>query len=348
MKQAAALGGFEEFVEAMVREAGHRARGLRPETIYFGGGTPSALSTRQLERLLGGLRELGLFDNIREFSMEMNPATLPPGKPEMLREMGVNRASLGVQSWNPRHLATLGRSHSSEAAHRSFQALRSAGFDNLNVDLMFGIPGQSLEDWQRDLERTVGLAPEHISCYSLTYEEDTEFFERRGRGELGTDAALDAAQFGLAQEVLEAAGYLAYETSNFAREEFQCRHNLAIWEGADYLGLGPGAVSTIGGRRMANISDTREYCRRVKAGESPVVREEDISPSARRTELLALGLRVADGVPAEWLGKKTLARVLALGLGQMKQGRLSLTRRGRPVADEIALEAMMEWEAVEG
>ena len=340
VKQPAAQGGFEEFVEALLKEAEIRALGLQPETVFFGGGTPTALSTRQLEKLLGGLHSLLSFVAVRECTMEMNPATIPLNKLERLLALGVNRASLGVQSWNARHLRTLGRSHSPAAARQSFEHLRAAGFANINVDLMFGIPGQSLEDWRADLETTVELTPDHISCYSLTYEEDTEFFERLGRGELRSDPELDAEQFELAQEFLEDAGFPAYETSNFSRPGRQCLHNLAIWQGADYLGLGPGAVSTLGSWRLHNESDLREYLRKIGARLPPIAHQELINASQRRLELLALGLRTAEGVPAGDLRADTLHRLIALGLGNLNEGRLRLTQRGRALADEVTLELM--------
>jgi len=336
-KTPAAQGGFEGFITALLREASSRAASARPETVFVGGGTPTVLNVRQMERLLGGLCDRMDFSAVHEFTVEMNPATVSPAKAKTLRSLGVNRASLGVQSWDEAHLKTLGRAHSPEAAHKSVQILRDAGFENLNLDLMFGIPGQSLEDWQRSLEVTVDLQPTHVSAYSLTYEEDTEFFERLGRGEFFPDGTLDADQFELAISTLEAAGFHHYETSNYARPGFECAHNLACWQGEDFLGLGPSAVSTLGNVRVKNIPDTPAYVARCEADISPADFSETLQPSQQRLERLALGLRTSLGVPESFADTVARDRLVLEGLIELRGSSLTLTPRGRLVADEVAL-----------
>jgi len=231
------------FCEAILRELGQQCANfaLTPQTIYFGGGTPTALTTSQLEFLLGGFRERLDLSLLAEWTIESNPGSVSARKAALLRKVGVTRVSLGIQSWDDELLKLLGREHNSQQAEQSFHLLRAAGFSNINVDLMFGLPGQTIEQWKLTLEKTIALEPDHISAYCLTYEEDTEFFLRHARGELLQDANADAAFFETAMAILENAGYEHYEISNYSRPGFASAHNRAYWLGKDYLGIGPSA-----------------------------------------------------------------------------------------------------------
>ena len=329
------------FLDAILLEldAHQRTTPLRPRTIFFGGGTPSALSTPQLEYLLTGLRTRLDLSALTEWTLEMNPATVSLEKASLLRSLGVNRISMGVQSWEPQLLAVLGRVHSAEQARRSYEILREAGFTNVNLDLIFGIPTQTPAMWQRSLAATIALGPEHISAYNLTYEEDTEFFRRFVAGELRQDDDADAALFEHTADTLAAADYEPYEISNFARTGRECLHNLAYWQGADYLGLGPSAFSTVGERRWANVRDTARYNKRVHAGETPADFQEDVPPGIRRAESIAFGLRTNRGVAAETLRAwpEQVAEFEALGLLETTPAaRVLLTRKGRLLADTVA------------
>ena len=323
-----------------MREAERFGRGIAPRTIFIGGGTPTALSVSQLERLFAGLREQMDFTRVEEFTIEMNPATVTKRKADLLRRAGVNRVSMGVQSWDPDLLKLLGRVHDAEQVRRSFAILRRAGFDNLNLDLIYGIPGQTLAQWEESIRQTAALRPEHISAYCLTYEEDTEFFERQARGEFAEDRDSDAGFFERGVALLGAAGYGQYEISNYAQAGRQCHHNLAYWEGADYLGLGPSAWSTVGERRWQNVPDTAAYVRAIQAGVRPV-RDEEILPAAtREAEKIAFGLRMNAGIdPARLAERRDLvAGLRAEGLLEDHGPRVRLTDRGRLLADEIASE----------
>ena len=260
----------------------------------------------------------------------------------MLRGFGVNRVSMGVQSWDPDLLRVLGRVHDAAQVRRSFAILRTAGFDNLNLDLIYGVPGQSLAQWEDSLQRTIDLAPEHISAYCLTYEEDTEYFERLRRGEFRENIESDAAFFERGVARLSAAGYAQYEISNHSRPGRECRHNLAYWEGADYLGLGPSAWSTIGDRRWQNVPDTAAYGRAVQAGVRPLQNEEILPAATRAAERIAFGLRMNAGLdPARLAGRRELvAGLREEGLLEDHGPRVRLTERGRLLADEIAAELM--------
>jgi oxygen-independent coproporphyrinogen-3 oxidase len=339
-KDLAGPGKADPLVDAIVREAGLFGSGLAPRTIFIGGGTPTALSVSQLQRLFTGLREHFDLNAVEEFTIEMNPATVTERKANLLRAAGVNRVSMGVQSWDAGLLNLLGRVHDAGQVLRSFQILRSAGYDNLNLDLIYGIPGQTLAQWEESLRATIELSPEHISAYCLTYEEDTEFFERMTRGEFREDAETDASFFERAVELLSSGGYAQYEISNHAKPGHACRHNLAYWEGADYLGLGPSAWSTVGDRRWQNWPDTAAYVRGIQAGVCPLASEEALPAPTREAEKIAFGLRMNAGVDPARLAVKheIVAGLQGEGLLEEHDSRVRLTPRGRLLADEIAAE----------
>ena len=313
-------------------------RHLLPSTIYFGGGTPTALTTTQLEFLLGGFRETLNLSELIEWTTEANPGSVSAGKAALLQQLGINRISLGIQSWNDGLLKLLGREHNAKQGEESFEILRSAGFSNINVDLMFGLPGQTIQQWQSTLERTVSLRPEHISTYCLTYEEDTEFFLRHARGEFRQSSDADAEFFEMTMSILEAVGYDHYEISNYARPGFRSAHNRGYWSGSDYLGIGPSAFSTVGMSRWQNVSDFRRYAEAVLSGESTISSVEHLTADTKRAERIALGLRTIDGTPAELLERfpNETREFVRLGLLQEARGSFLLTRAGKVLADSVA------------
>ncbi len=329
-----------EFLDAVLREveiAVHE-REIRPRTIYFGGGTPSALTTAQLDYLFDGLHARLDLSRLEEWDLEANPATIRVDKARILRDSGVTRLSLGVQSWNDALLKTLGRVHDAAQAEETFHLLRDAGFENLNIDLMFAVPGQTLAQWEETLTRTLGLRPEHVSCYSLTYEEDTEYFRKLTGGLYVQDVELDAQLFETTMDLLPAGGLHQYEISNYARPGFESRHNLAYWQGQDYLGFGPSAFSTVGDQRWKNVADTAAYTHRVLHGESTAADEETLSPEIRRSEAAAFGIRMAAGLPTEFLRcwRPDLNEFFELKLIEEAGENTRLTRRGRLMADTVA------------
>jgi oxygen-independent coproporphyrinogen-3 oxidase len=329
------------FCEALLQElvgCDRRARRLIPSTIYFGGGTPTALNIAQLELLLRGFHERLDLSRLIEWTIEANPGSVSARKAAVLKKFGVNRISLGVQSWDDQLLKLLGREHNAPQAAESFQILRDAGFTDINVDLMFGLPGQTLDQWCATLEKTIALQPEHISTYCLTYEEDTEFFLRHACGEFRQDPDADAELFEMTMATLEHAGYEHYEISNDARPGFESVHNRAYWFGKDYLGLGPSAVSTIAVQRWQNVCDYRAYIGRVLSGKSARESSEDLTHEMKRTERIALALRTREGIPALELrsfAQKT-NELIELELLSESHGNFVLTRRGKTLADSIA------------
>ncbi len=333
----------DRFCEAILREleaskAGAPGRELIPSTIFFGGGTPTALTTSQLELLLDGIRRTLDLSELAEWTMEANPGSVSLPKAKTLKKLGVNRISLGIQSWDNNLLAILGREHSAAQAEESFRILRAAGFSNINIDLMFGLPTQTIEQWGATLQKSIALGPEHISAYCLTYEEDTEFFLRHSRGELSSDAEAEADFFEMTISVLEDAGYTHYEISNYAREGFSSVHNRGYWSGEDYVGIGPSAFSTVGMQRWQNISDYRGYADRVLRGESPIASRESLTTEAKQMERIALSLRTEDGLPIEAVTGRLVAaeQLIQRGLLRRSNGNFVLTRRGKAVADSVA------------
>src|SRR6266536_4607127 len=328
------------FCEAILRDLDQQCASfaLAPETIYFGGGTPTALTTSQLEFLLGGFIERLNLSSLPEWTIEANPGSVSARKATLLHKLGVTRVSLGIQSWDDELLKVLGREHNSQQAEQSLHILRAAGCSNINVDLMFGLPGQTIEQWKFTLEQTISLEPEHISAYCLTYEEDTEFFLRHARGELLQDTDADAGFFETAMSILEDAGYEHYEISNYARPGFASVHNRAYWLGKDYLGIGPSAFSTVGMHRWQNICDYRTYIDRVLSGQSTRGASENLTSDMKRTERIALSLRTCDGVPASDLKRVAQQTNEFIGFGLLREsnGNFVLTRKGKALADSVA------------
>jgi oxygen-independent coproporphyrinogen III oxidase len=328
------------FCEAILAELRQHAQKLElaPATIYFGGGTPTALTTSQLEFVLGGFHELLDLSEVIEWTMEANPGSVSPGKAALLKRLGVTRISLGVQSWDDDLLKLLGRDHRETHLRESFRILRAAEFQSVSIDLMFGLPGQTLEQWRETLEKTIALEPDHISTYCLTYEEDTDFFLRHARGEFRQDSDADAEFFEAAMSILETAGYEHYEISNYARPGFQSAHNKGYWSGADYLGIGPSAFSTIGMARYQNVADFRRYADAILTGKSPIASHEQLTPEIKRAEKIALGLRTCDGASAELLEPfaNEAREFVRLGLLRRARDRFVLTPAGKAVADSVA------------
>ncbi len=337
-----------DFLDALLREVDRASEkyALRPETIYFGGGTPTSLRTEQLEYLLSGLRARLDLSALREWTVEANPATVRADKAALLRDMGVTRVSLGVQSWDDALLKTLGRVHSAAEAERTYEVLRASGIPAINLDLMFAVPGQRPSQWRATLEKTIALQPEHISSYCLTFEEDTAYFRQLAGGEFRQDEERDAQLFEETMDTLNAGGFAQYEISNYARRDAddgrpnprESQHNRAYWLGADYLGFGPGAFSTVGFSRWENVRDTAGYTRGMLA-DAPVfgVREE-LDAATRAGEIAAFRIRMAEGIPVDELGRwsEAMADFETHGLVVRDGNAVRLTRRGKLLADSVA------------
>lgn len=330
---------MDDYVDALLLELDGYAPQLAPKTIFFGGGTPSLLPAALLRRVLEAIREKVSLRQLGEWTIECNPSTVSTEKAKLFRECGVNRISMGVQALDDKLLKTIGRVHSLKAALESYAKLRAAGFDNINLDLMFGLPGQTLDHWRNTLKKAIELQPEHLSTYCLILEEDTEFWSLFQKGLIKPNEEQELAMYQTAMDMLGAAGYRQYEISNFAKPGRKCAHNIAYWEGKDYLGLGPSACSTVGTRRWQNVPDTDRYIEGIRSGKPLVISEETITPELRASERAAFGMRMNAGVPAELVRgrwEKEIAELLSAELVQWRKGRLQPTPRGILFADEVA------------
>lgn len=338
-------------VGAVLEEARLRAP-RKPRTLFIGGGTPSLLSRAQLERFLDGLDELTQYrEHAREVTLECNPESLDADKARLLLDRGVRRLSIGFQSLRPETLELFGRVHDASQSFRAFEAARSAGVEDINVDLIYAAPGNDADRWRVDLQRVLDLGLDHLSAYNLAFEEDTVFSRRLRDGTLAPlPDELELEMLAITREMTATAGLAAYEISNYARPEHECRHNLNYWANGDYVGLGPSAVSHIEGVRLGNTRGIEAYRGALAGGEGPATWSERLEPTARLGETWWLGLRRTRGVdPAE---ARAVAGVdegrdpaVPVARGLVEQGllerdgaRYRLSARGLPLADRVAAE----------
>ena len=343
------------YIEAVAAELATLGTPQPVESLFIGGGTPTHLSPTQLERLLEAItrwiplsKAQGLS---KEFTIESNPDSLTEEKAAVLAAFGVNRVSVGVQSFAPAALAALDRRHTPSHIPRAINAVRKH-IPVVSFDLIFGAPGSTPAGWAADLDAAIAFAPQHISAYGLTYEKGTPLWKRRSRGTLaavGEDD--DLAMYEHAMDRLAAAGFEHYEISNFARPGFRCRHNERYWANEAYYGFGVGAARYVNGVRELNVRDTKLYIRKVLAGEPPAFQREELPPRARAFETLATQLRRADGIARprfreqsgfelDELAQAAFAFLLANGVTTDDGERVRLTRRGKCVADAAVAEVL--------
>lgn len=316
-------------------------------TLFIGGGTPTIYDGSELADLVRLCRTSFTFTEDAEITVEGNPNTVSEQALSALRRAGVNRLSLGVQAFSDRLLAGLGRSHTTTEACTAIAAARRAGFTNINLDLMYGLPGQSAADWQDSLAQALAHAPEHLACYELTIEDGTPFAHLVDKGELslpGEEEALAMAE--LAHAFLAQAGLQRYEISNYARPGRECRHNLNYWRNGAYLGLGAGAVSCLSGFRFSTVQEPEAFAGLVEAGELPLTEGECLPLAARFRESVVMGLRMIQGVsfarlhrqfgltPPGYYGK-ILEDLQQQGLVAVSKDSLRLTKAGLPVANQV-------------
>lgn len=336
-----------------------RSLGSRPvSTVYFGGGTPSLTPIEELARVAGVIRECFSLEPDVEWSLEANPGTVNEAYLRGLRELGVNRLSFGVQSFDDIELKALERIHTADDVRREVAAARVAGFDNLNLDLIFGLPGQTLDAWRRNLEEALRLEPEHLSAYALTVEEGTALARNVARGRTPPpDPDRQADMYELTQEILASAGYQHYELSNWAKPGRQCRHNLVYWRNGEYLGVGAGAHSYLDGVRFANerlpsryLAAVNETWESSQAGGPTTMRQvasvEREPVEMQMAETAILGLRLIEGVDLAAFERRfgrrfedvyatELPELFGYGLLERAEGHIRLTARGRLLGNEV-------------
>jgi oxygen-independent coproporphyrinogen-3 oxidase len=314
------------------------------DTLYLGGGSPSILSEQQLGRLMELIRHRFHFDHGSEITLEANPNDLNPSKLKTYRDFGINRISLGVQSFDPQELLFLRRRHSTEEAQKALEGIREAGFTNLGIDLIYGLPGQTKEQWLATLEKAVVSHPEHLSCYQLTIARGTLFWGMKEKGRLQLISETDEEIFFLTtSQFLEDRGYIHYEISNFARDEkYFSRHNQKYWQRLPYLGLGPSAHSFQGNRRWWNVRSVNQYCRALEEGKTSIEGREELSEEQVRLEWISLGLRTRAGLDLNQLGdklnlEKILPKLIEKEWVSITGNRLVPTLKGFLVADRLPL-----------
>ena len=355
-----------DYTPALVRELelwAPAARSHRVETLFLGGGTPSLTSLDDMEAIVRAVRAQYDVAPNAEWTIEANPTELTREHLEGLRALGINRLSIGVQSLNDDELALLDRQHSADRAVEGVHSARAAGFDNVNMDLIFGLIDQPLERWQHTLERAIELAPEHLSCYALTVEPGTLLYYQVQKGQLPEpDPDVVADQYEWTRDRLALAGYEQYEISNWARPGLACRHNLVYWRAEPYIGVGAGAHSFFAGQRLANVDSPQRYVELVNASHAEraangrgtlqqIAGGETPDETTLRSDALILGLRLLEGVsrmdyaarfgePPEAAFGDAMERHFRTGLLEDRDGRLRLTKRGLLLANEVFVDLL--------
>ena len=345
---------INRYTAALVREFELVADDLRPQTVFFGGGTPSLLNLRQWETILRTMERLNLL-GAHEFTVECNPATVSADKAKLFRDFGINRVSVGVHSLDEKLLDRLGRIHSREMVFKSFDILRHAGFDSINLDLMFAIPTQTMEIWHATLNEAMAMQSEHLSSYEVIYEDDTPLYEQLKAGEFSVDEDLACRMYEELIAYAANAGFHQYEIANFARGPLgadkiparACRHNVNYWRGGSFYGLGPSATGYVRGVRTKNWSNTQLYCDQLEKGKRAIESSEELPPLRRAGEIAAFGLRMNAGWPftefqrttsfdlrQEW--SQEMEQLAGRGWAARDAERFQLTHQGLRFADSAA------------
>ena len=341
---------LDRYLAAVTRQL-RQSSSERPLTsIFFGGGTPTMLPPESLRQLLIECRQQFSCTEDAEISIEVNPATVDFPTLHILRRAGFNRLSIGVQSFQDVELQQLGRPHTAADAVQTIRLAREAGFSNIGLDLMYGLPGQTLPAWQDTLAQALRLAPQHLSIYELTIEEGTPFAQQQERGGLhlpDEDCVLRMLE--TTQQTSSHAGLHRYEISNYAQPGCECRHNLNYWRNGEWIGLGPSAVSSIAGTRRTAVADVAEFCRRMESGQQVWLEQETLEPETAFRESVVIGLRMTAGISLTELRQRfgfdaevyygaTLARLISLGMLEITKGHLRLTAQGLLLANTVMAE----------
>ena len=337
----------DAFLSALARELALYARqGLLGQrtlrSIYFGGGTPTTIPSQRLAELLARIQDMFPVNPDVEVTIEAHPSTVTPSDLSLLAEAGFSRLSLGAESMAPQDFIRIGRPGTVTDTEQAVDNARAAGFSNISLDLMYGLPGQSLASWIRTVESLITLNPTHISCYALTIEDHTKLAQDIAKGMVAApDETLQVEMEEAAETTLASAGFTRYEISNYARAGYACRHNLLYWTNGEYLGLGPSAQSYVGSSRFGNIADLDTYSSQLQHDQLPVTERLTLSAEAQQRDALIFGLRLIDGVPNSVAAgdadqRNLLAQLTAKGLIMDEGERIRLTPLGRRFADSVA------------
>jgi len=349
---------YSLFIDALLSEAEMRQKYLADEvisTIYFGGGTPSVLSLEEIRRILDRLSDLFTIDNYCERTIELNPDDIDPSYLNGIRKLGFNRVSLGIQSWRDKDLILLNRRHNAEQAEKALTDTFNAGFENVTVDLIYGIPGMSSLDWISNLDKTFSFDIKHLSAYHLTIEPETTFGKMKKKGKLSEiDEEESANQFNILIEKAEKAGFMQYEISNFGKEGYFSRHNTSYWKQINYLGLGPSAHSFNNYSRQWNIKNVKNYINSIRNNKS-FYEGEELTTKTRFNEYIMTSLRTMWGIDLDFVERvfekegydyiiNTAGKFKDYGLMKQENKNLILTTQGKMISDNIISEFMMPGE----
>lgn len=349
----------DEYIEALGREMELTVQQMPEafaniETIFLGGGTPTALSAPQIEKLLALIAKHIPMPNVKEFSSEANPDELTIDKLQALYNGGVNRLSMGVQSFDQDLLTKIGRTHSNEHVYQTIQNAKDVGFTNISIDLMYGLPGQTMAQWQDTLKKALALKLQHYSAYSLIVEPKTIFYIQYAKGKLNLPTEdLEAEMYGVLMDKMEAHGLHQYEISNFAHDGFASTHNTIYWDNDEYAGFGAGAHGYLQGVRYSNVAPIKKYIELVMEGNRPLLHEHNVTTEEKLEEQMFLGLRKAAGVTHEEFEQKfgqSMASLYEEKFGKLQQEGLlvadvqgvRLTRKGRFIGNEVFQRFLIE------
>lgn len=336
----------EDYVKALCKEIKNKASKYRIKSIFIGGGTPSYLNEDEIEQILNKISKLDLEDNI-EFTMECNPGTLTEEKLKIMLKGGVNRISMGLQAVQNSILKEIGRIHTFKVFEENYNLAREIGFKNINVDLMFGLPNQSIEEWEESLRKIASLKPEHISAYSLIIEEDTGFYKLWENNKLLLpNEEEERIMYSKTKEILESYGYKQYEISNYAKEGYECYHNKVYWKCEEYLGLGSASSSFINERRIKNIEDVKTYIERINKNESIIDEVIENKNKDNIEEFIFMGLRMLEGINLsefknkfntniEDIYKEVIEKNIKNNLLIIENNRLKLTSKGIELSNSV-------------
>ncbi len=344
----------EAYFDALKKEIilnSERAVGYDVKTIFIGGGTPSSIDSQHIQGVLELCYKHYNLRSDAEISIESNPGTLSEFKLKAYKYIGINRLSIGLQAWQNKLLKSIGRIHSIEEFLNNFKLARDIGFNNINVDLIFSLPDQTLDDWHETLNNVIGLGPEHISCYSLKIEENTVFWEKYNHGEIkDIDDQLDREMYYMAKRQLSQHGYNMYEISNFSKKSFECRHNLVYWNAENYLGFGAGAHSYFNEKRYNNVYSIEDYIENYMKNEGKYIEEEALIDEAESmSEFIILGMRLTQGISTVEFKERygieiedrfgeQFNKLIARGLVEYKDQRFMLTETGLDYANQVFME----------
>jgi len=348
------LAGMEKYIpdyfDALKKEIDGTKEEAKVTSIFIGGGTPSVVDHAYIGELLEKLSNKFEITDTAEITIESNPGTLTREKLRSYKEYGINRLSMGLQSTDDRLLKILGRCHRFEEFINNYNEAVSCGFNNINADLMFSLPDQSLEDWDKSLEAMTALGLQHLSCYSLIVEEGTPFYRLNEQGKLNIPSEeMDREMYKHAKDYLGSKGYVHYEISNFARDNHECRHNLIYWKAQEYIGFGAGAHSYWGDYRFSNVIGIEDYIKGIKAGSQRAAQKDFISQKDSMAEFMILGLRLIKGVDREEFSNRynidpddiyddVIKKFVSQGLLHSDSSKIALTDKGLDLANIVMAE----------